>query len=85
MFAVWIFYGLMVLGVVLLRIRRPDLPRPYRMWGYPATPLLFLAVTAYFLGNTLLTRPGPSLAALALIATGVPVYFIWKQRAPASR
>ena len=84
MFAVWIFYGLMVLGVVLLRIQRPDLARPYRMWGYPATPLLFLAVTAYFLGNTLLTRPGPSLAALALVATGVPVYFVWKQRAPAS-
>jgi APA family basic amino acid/polyamine antiporter len=79
MFALWIFYGLMVLGVVLLRFKRPDLARPYRMWGYPLTPLLFLAVTAYFVGNTLMSRPGPSLAGLALIATGVPVYFFWRK------
>jgi len=81
MFAVWIFYGLMVLGVIVLRSQRPALPRPYRMWGYPATPLLFLAVTAYFVVNTLATRPGPSLAGLALIATGVPVYFVWRKSA----
>ncbi len=79
MFALWVFYGLMVLGVILLRRRRPDLPRPYRMWGYPVTPILFLAVTLFFLGNTLITRPGPSLAGLALIATGVPVYFLWRR------
>ena len=81
MFGLWIFYGLMVLGVVLLRIKRPELPRPYRMWGYPATPILFLVVAVYFVGNTLVTRPGPSLAGLALIATGVPVYFFWRRSA----
>jgi APA family basic amino acid/polyamine antiporter len=79
MFALWVFYGLMVLGVILLRRNRPDLTRPYRMWGYPVTPLLFLAVTLYFVGNTLITRPWPSLAGLALIATGVPVYFFWRR------
>lgn len=80
MFALWIFYGLMVLGVIVLRRTQPDLPRPYRMWGYPVTPLLFLAVTLYFVGNTLWTRPGPSLAGLGLIATGVPVYFLWRKK-----
>jgi len=80
MFALWIFYGLMVLGVIVLRRKQPDLPRPYKMWGYPVTPLLFLAVTAYFLVNTLINRPGPSLAGLALIATGVPVYFFWRKK-----
>jgi APA family basic amino acid/polyamine antiporter len=51
------------------------------MWGYPATPVLFLVVTVYFVGNTLVTRPGPSLAGLGLIATGVPVYFFWRRSA----
>jgi APA family basic amino acid/polyamine antiporter len=80
MFAFWLFYGLMVLGVILLRRSQPDLPRPYKMWGYPATPLLFLAVTIFFLGNTAINRPLPSIAALGLVATGVPVYFVWRKK-----
>jgi APA family basic amino acid/polyamine antiporter len=80
MFAFWFFYGLMVLGVMLLRRSQPDLPRPYKMWGYPVTPLLFLAVTICFLVNTAVNRPGPSIAALGLIATGVPVYFAWRKK-----
>ena len=81
MFALFVFYGLTILGLMLLRRTQPDLPRPYRMWGYPVTPLLFLAVTLWFLGNTLITRPRPSLAGLGLIATGVPVYFLWRKSA----
>ncbi len=81
MFSLWFFYGLMILGLMVLRRRRPDLPRPYRMWGYPVTPLLFLAVAAWFLINTLITRPAPALAGLAFIVSGVPVYFLWRARA----
>ena len=77
MFATWLFYGLMVAGVILLRRKKPDLPRPYRMWGYPFTPLLFLAVTGWFLINTLITRPVPAIAGLILIAAGIPVYLLW--------
>jgi basic amino acid/polyamine antiporter, APA family len=80
MFALWLSYGLMVAGVIVLRRKRPDLPRPYRMWGYPVTPILFLAITAWFLINMLWTRPVPSLVGVALIATGVPVYFVWAKR-----
>jgi APA family basic amino acid/polyamine antiporter len=79
-FALWAFYGLMVAGVIVLRRKRPDLPRPYRMWGYPITPLLFLTTAVWFLGNMLITRPGPSFAGLILIATGVPVYFVWHKK-----
>ncbi|PWT89628.1 MAG: amino acid transporter [Proteobacteria bacterium] len=80
LFAMWISYGLMVAAVMILRKTRPDVQRPYRMWGYPVTPLLFLGITGWFLVNMLMTRPGPSLVSLALIATGVPAYFIWKER-----
>lgn len=80
MIALWFFYGLMVLGMMVLRRIRPDMPRPYRMWGYPLTPLLFLAVTVAFIGNTVFSRPVPSLTALGLIATGVPVYWWWSRR-----
>lgn len=77
MFAVWLSYGMMVAGVIVLRQRQPELPRPYKMWGYPVTPILFLAITAWFLINMLWTRPVPSLAALALVGAGIPVYLRW--------
>jgi APA family basic amino acid/polyamine antiporter len=64
----------------VLRIKRPDLPRPYRVWGYPITPALFVAISCWFLVNMILTRPMPSLAALLLIASGVPVYLLWSRR-----
>ena len=80
LFAMWLSYGAMVGAVLVLRRTRPDAPRPYRMWGYPATPLLFLAVTVWFLGNMLITKPGPSLASLGLMATGLPAWLIWKGR-----
>jgi APA family basic amino acid/polyamine antiporter len=79
MFAIWVSYVFMIAGVLVLRRTQPDLPRPYKMWGYPVTPLLFLAVALWFLGNMLVTRPVPSLAGLALIASGVPVYFVWRR------
>lgn len=80
MFAIWLSYVFLVAGVIALRRTRPDLPRPYRMTGYPVTPILFLLVAGWFLLNMIITRPKPSLAALALIATGVPVYFVYKRR-----
>jgi APA family basic amino acid/polyamine antiporter len=80
LFAIWILYGLMVAGVIVLRRKRPDLRGSYKMWGYPATPLLFVGITIWFLANMLVTRPGPSLAGLALMATGVPIYFFWARK-----
>ena len=81
LFALWISYALTVAGVIILRRKQPRLERPYKMWGYPVTPLLFLAVALWFLVNTLIEKPGPSLAGLLLIAAGVPVYFWWRKSA----
>ena len=79
LFGIWVFYGLMIAAVMVLRRTRPDLPRPYRMWGYPVTPLVFLAITLWFLINMLVTRPGASFAGLGLMLTGVPAYLIWRR------
>jgi APA family basic amino acid/polyamine antiporter len=68
---------------MVLRYKQPQLERPYRMWGYPVTPLLFLAVAVGFLLNTLIEKPLPSLAAVLLIAAGVPVYLVWRKSAGA--
>jgi len=76
-FTAWIFYGLAVLAVVVLRRRWPERERPYKMWGYPVTPLLFAGAAFWFVVNTIVTTPLSSLAGLAIVATGIPAYFIW--------
>jgi APA family basic amino acid/polyamine antiporter len=83
-FALGIFPWLAVMGVVVLRVREPQRERPYRTWGFPLTPLLFLAISGWMLVVAFMGRPGPSLAALATLAAGVPVYWI-TQRASATR
>src|SRR5471032_2963095 len=79
MFAAWVFYGLTSMGVLVLRRKFPDRPRPYRMAGYPVTLLLFVAVAVGFVINTFIATPGPAIAGTLLIAAGVPVYFFWKR------
>jgi basic amino acid/polyamine antiporter, APA family len=81
MFAAWIFYAMAVAGVMVLRHKYPAAERPYRMWGYPVTPLLFVAIALGFVANTVVSRPGPSLAGALLIAAGVPVYYLQQRRA----
>jgi APA family basic amino acid/polyamine antiporter len=78
-FAAWIFYGMAVLGVVVLRHKAPGLPRPYKIWGYPVTPLAFAAVSFWFVINTIITTPVSSLIGLAMVAAGIPVYYIWQK------
>lgn len=73
-FALWIFYGLAVGALFVLRRKMPDAERPYRTFGYPVVPILFLFVTAWMLVNTLLTKPTQSIIALVLIGIGLPFY-----------
>jgi APA family basic amino acid/polyamine antiporter len=83
MFAAWIFYGMAVVGVILLRRKRPEWERPYRMWGYPVTPFLFAVASLWLVVNTLIEKPLPSLAGLGLILAGLPFYWWWRKQAPA--
>ncbi|HKP71312.1 MAG TPA: APC family permease, partial [Pyrinomonadaceae bacterium] len=78
-FGSWIFYGLVTASVFLFRRRMPHAERPYRAWGYPVVPVLFLLVTAFLLVNTLMTAPTQALAGLGLILLGLPVYWYWSR------
>jgi APA family basic amino acid/polyamine antiporter len=76
-FALWIFYGLTTASVFIFRRRMPHAERPYRAWGYPVVPVLFLIATLWLLGNTLWATPRSALTGLVLIALGLPVYWYW--------
>lgn len=76
-FASWIFYALVTASLFIFRKNRPNIDRPYKAWGYPILPALFLVTTLLLLINTLTTSPKESLIGLALITLGVPVYFIF--------
>lgn len=78
-FGFWIFMGLTVAGVIVLRRRRPELPRPYRTWGYPLTPLLFVLSAVLLTVNSLIQAFWNSFIGLALILLGIPVYFLWRR------
>ncbi len=79
-FGFWIFMGLTVAGLIVLRRTRPDLPRPYRTWGYPVTPLLFILSSVFLTVNSLIQTFWNSFIGLALIMLGIPVYYFWRAR-----
>jgi len=80
-FAGWIFYGLAVVALFRMRKTEPNLPRPYRCWGYPWLPGLFVAGALALTFNIWLERPGRSSIGLLLILAGVPFYRYWSNRA----
>jgi basic amino acid/polyamine antiporter, APA family len=79
-FAVFIFYGATTLGVFILRRRMPDAHRPYKVWGYPVVPAIFILFCIGLFFNTILTRPREAAIGLILIFSGIPVYFFLKRR-----
>jgi APA family basic amino acid/polyamine antiporter len=76
-FAEFLFYALVTAGIFILRRREPALPRPYRTWGYPFVPAIFVALSAALLINTFLERRSDSLWGLLLMGSGIPAYFLW--------
>lgn len=79
---IWPFYALAVAAVFVLRRTRADLARPYRTWGYPLVPALFLAASLGMVVNALWTDPMNTGVTFAIMFAGVPVYYVWARFAP---
>lgn len=82
-FGSWILYLLTAVSVFVLRRKRPALPRPYRVIGYPVVPVLFVGMAVLLLANTIVSRPRESLMGLFVMAVSIPFYFYWRKGSPA--
>ena len=77
---IWPFLALATAGVLILRRRRPDLPRPYLTPGYPLVPLIFIVATLWVVGSALVAQPATTLVGIGLTLLGVPVYLLRRRR-----
>jgi len=80
-FSGWIFYGLGAFSIFAFRRRESDVPRPFKVPGYPVTPALFVVASAAIVLNTLFTQPERALVGIGVVLTGVPAYLLWRRRA----
>ena len=83
-FAAFFFYGATALGVFILRIREPHAERPYKVWGYPFVPAIFIIFCLALIVNTIIKQPREAGIGLALIFSGVPFYYYWTKNKQAS-
>jgi APA family basic amino acid/polyamine antiporter len=79
MFGMVLSYTLTVIGLFILRWKRPELPRPYRCTGYPWLPAIYVLIGGAWTLNTIVTRPTEALAGVAIVLIGVPGYLYWKR------
>lgn len=79
-FAVFIFYGATTLGVFILRRKMPDAHRPYKVWGYPFVPAIFILFCIGLFCNTIVTRPREAAIGMILILLGIPVYLLLQRK-----
>ncbi len=79
-FTDWIFFALTGAGVLILRRRRPGAERPYRTFGYPVTPLIFITISGLFVVNTLIERPLHAWIGIGFLGLGAGVYLLFRRR-----
>ena len=80
MFISIVFWIAAAFAVFTLRKKYPDVSRPYKVWGYPYVPIVFIIASFGILINTIIEKPVESLAGLAITISGLPVYYLWKKR-----
>ena len=79
-FALVIFWAATGLAVIILRSKQPETPRPYKAWGYPVLPILFVLINLGVFFNTILAQPVQSLIGLFILIAGVPAFFYWRSK-----
>lgn len=79
-FASFIVYGATAMGVFVLRYKMPDTPRPYKVWGYPVVPAVFILFCITLILITIMSKPREALLGLGLIVSGIPFYLYWKSK-----
>jgi len=84
-FAVLVFYVLTIVGLFVLRRTQPNTPRPYKAFGYPVLPALYIVMAVWICGVLLRYKPQYTWPGLLLVLLGVPVYWVWKRRIVATR
>ena len=75
-----LFSALTVGSVIVLRFKRPDLKRPYKLWGYPFVPLFFVLVSLWIAWGSLVSKPWESFGGVIIVGLGIPAYFFWQKR-----
>jgi len=80
-FAVWIFFALTAIALIRLRMKEPELSRPYRAWAYPLSPVIFLLAAVALTVNLWMVRPVRSTLGLLVIAGGIPFFYRWRKSA----
>ena len=80
MFVVWLFFALTAVALIRLRIKEPKLPRPFKVLGYPWTPIVFGIVACAIAVNLWLARPIRSSVGLVMVLIGVPFFYFWRKR-----
>jgi APA family basic amino acid/polyamine antiporter len=83
-FSSWIFYAMAAGAVIVLRRISPHVARPYRAWGYPYTPVVFILFSLYLVVNTLIHDPRDGIIGLGIILLGLPAYLYWSRKQSAT-
>jgi APA family basic amino acid/polyamine antiporter len=78
-FAVLIFFTLTILAIFILRVKRPDIPRPYRAFGYPVIPAIYVMTTVTIMVILLIYKPNYTFPGLGIVLVGIPVFYIWRK------